>query len=183
MIRSKFKRIQSKPLKSLFRDVNPKSYMVSLRNSQEFLAVLKRYGKIFSRILFVPSKVSTRMQLLTKFGCHILKLHKNHGTEFVVKYLKSCTVAIQRYLGRQPLKSLRELEPDLPLPRLTSSGLPSFIPLRDRREIERDTLSVIRWYLTLFSLYRILSCPPKLKLSTITDPYNGDIGKLEEMCT
>lgn len=172
---------QNKDIKSLLAPTYEKSYMVSLRNSQEFLAAFKRYGKVFTRILFESSKTPTRLQLLTKFGNHILRLTKNHGPSFVVKYLKACTVALQRKIGGTPLLSLREVEPDLPLPRLTSSGLPNFIPLRERREIEKLTPSVVRWWLTLFSVYRIISIPGKLKLSTITAPFGGNEKFLEEM--
>jgi len=143
------------------------------------LAVLRRYGRIFSRILFQPSQVSSRLQLITKFGNMLLRLKKHHGSTFVVKYLKACNVALLRFLGGKPLKTMRELEPDLPLPGLTHLGLPKFIPARDRRELSKLTVSVVRWYLTFFSVYRILSCTPKVKLSTITQPFTGNKEKLE----
>jgi hypothetical protein len=133
-----------KPLKTLYDDISSKSYMVSLQNSAEFLAVWRRFGKMFTRVLFPNCRLSTRLHLLHLIGNMILNLHKHHGSQFVVKYLKCCSVALQRKLGNSPLKSLRELEPDLPFPRLTSSGLPSFIPLRDRRGIENLSLNVIQ---------------------------------------
>jgi len=153
--------------------------MVSLQNSQEFLGVLRRYGRLMTRILFEKSKVSNRLQLITRFGEMLLRLNREHGSAFVVKYLKACTVALQRFIGGQPLKSMREIEPDMPLPGLTKSGLPKFIPSRDRRELGKLTVRVVRWYLTMFSVYRIISCPGKLKLSTITDPFTGQLGSLK----
>jgi hypothetical protein len=99
---------------------------------------------------------------------------RRHGPEFTVKYLKACNLAVSKFLAGQPMKSLREIEPDLPLPRLSSSGLPSIIGTRDRRSLYVRDLKIIRLYLTFFSLYRIILIPGKLKLSTITDPFSGN---------
>jgi hypothetical protein len=155
--------------------------MVSLKNSKEFLATLRRYGKLFTRFLFSAGQIQSRLQLLTKFGQMLLRMQRQNGSTYVVKYLKACNVSLQRFLGGLPLKTMREIEPDLPLPGLTKAGLPKFIPLRDQRELDKLTPSVVRWYLTLFGVYRIISCPPKLKLNTITDPYGGSLASLELM--
>jgi hypothetical protein len=153
--------------------------MVSLSNSKEFVAVVRRFGKLFSRFLFTGRKVQSRLQLLTKFSQMLLRMQRTNGSIFVVKYLKACNVSLQRFIGGKPLSSMREIEPELPLPGLTKAGLPKFIPTRDRRELDKLTVSVVRWYLTIFSLYRIISCPPKLKLSTITDPFTGSLESLK----
>jgi hypothetical protein len=137
--------IKFKDLKALKLDPVEQSYMVSLLNSTEFKAVLKRYGRVFTRILFPTSKVSSRLLLLTRFGDMLLKINKHHGPLFVVKYLKALSVALQRYIGGRPLKSLREVEPDLPLPRLATCGLPHFLPSRERNELKKLTPSVVRW--------------------------------------
>lgn len=42
------------------------------------------------------------------------------------------------------------------------------------------SVRIIRFYLSLFSIYRILKCDFKPKLNTITDPFKGDILVLEE---
>jgi hypothetical protein len=73
----------------------------------------------------------------------------------------------------QPLNSLRELEPDLPLPRLVN-GLPAIIGTRDRRSIRSGNTRVMRLYMTFFSIYRVISIPGLLKLRTITDPFTGN---------
>jgi len=91
----------------------------------------------------------------------------------VVKYLKAALLSIQRAIAGTPVRSLREIEPELPLPRLSTSGLPNIIGTRDRRAILSKSLSVVQFYLTLFSLYRVISAPVKAKISTITDSYKG----------
>jgi len=71
-------------------------------------------------------------------------MNRRHGITYTVKYLKACQLAVQKKIAGQPLTSLRELEPDLPLPRLTKAGLPRIIQLRDRQAIGSKSYSVIR---------------------------------------
>jgi len=63
----------------------------------------------------------------------------------VIKYLKAAQLAIQKKISGSPFSSLRDIEPDLPLPRLSKSGLPEFIKLEDRAAIVRGSLTVIRY--------------------------------------
>jgi len=100
-------------------------------------------------------------------------MRKHHGDMYVVKYLKSCHLAVQKSIGKDEFEGPRDLEPDLPLPRYSTSKLPRFIPLSDRRAIKGGNSFRIRYWLTLFGLYRILRVPGTLKLSTITAPYSG----------
>jgi len=51
-----------------------------------------------------------------------------------------------------------------------SGGIPSMIPKDHRKEIRRGNASVIRFWMTLFGLYRILPFKGKMKIATITDP-------------
>lgn len=62
-------------------------------------------------------------------------MRKHHGATTTVKYLKSCHLAIVKCVSKDRINSLRDIEPDLPLPRLSTSRLPRFIPLSDRRAI------------------------------------------------
>jgi hypothetical protein len=71
-------------------------------------------------------------------------MSRRHGITYTVKYLKACQLAVQKSIAGQPLTTLRELEPSLPLPRLTKSGLPRIIQLRDRAAIRSGSYSVIR---------------------------------------
>lgn len=149
--------------------------MVSLKNSKEFLALLNSISwKIISLSLKSKEKVANRISLFNKFGQYLLVMNRRHGSLFVVKYLKASQLAIQKKVAGQPLKSLRELEPDLNLPRLSTSGLPVIIGTRDRRALCSDSSSIIQMYLSLFGIYRIITAESKPKLNTITDGYQGN---------
>lgn len=102
----------------------------------------------------------------------LVKLYRQHGTTYTIKWLKSSHVAIARCLGRNKVISLRSLEPDYNLPRLVN-GLPKIIPLGDRMRIRRGDARTIRFWLGLFNIYRVLKANPVPKLSTITAPWTG----------
>jgi hypothetical protein len=103
-----------------------------------------------------------------------------HGSAHVVNYLKTCHLALQKFIAGAPVTSLKEIAGPGVYPRM-ANGLPKFINLSDRALIRGNNTSVIRFYLTLFSIYRILDCPKLLKLSTITDPFSGDISYLQHI--
>lgn len=101
-----------------------------------------------------------------------LQMWRTHGTVFTIKWLKGCSVAIQKCLGSDILPSLRVLTPDLPLNGL-SRGLPRIIPVADRVRIRGGHVPTIRFWLGLFNLYRVLKAPGELKLGTITNKFTG----------
>jgi len=157
---------------------------VSLGNPIELPVLLKKLGwRIAGSCFPSMTKFNARLRQLHNFGQHILRMRKHHGDMFVVKYLKAAQLAISKAVAGNPFHSLRELEPDLNLPRLTTSGLPPVIPLGDRRRILSGHPSTIRWWLTLFSLYRIMKVAGRVKLSTISNPYSGSTSFLENACS
>nr|UAN07874.1 putative RNA-dependent RNA polymerase [Rhizoctonia solani mitovirus 40] len=102
-----------------------------------------------------------------------LTMWRTHGVTFTIKWLKGCSVAIQKCLGKDILPSLRRLTPDLPLHGLTN-GLPKVIPYADRVRIRKGHVPTIRFWLGLFNLYRVLKAPGELKIGTITEGFTGD---------
>jgi len=163
--------------KTLMKDVYEQGNMASLKNPKGFLAILHEIGpKILSMALLSSSKVLSRVRMLHNFGIFILRMYSHHGETYTVKYLKACQIAVQKCLAGQPFRSLREIEPDLPLPRLSRTGLPVIIPHNDRRSIiQLNSPAIIRMWLTIFSIYRIIQIEGKFKLATITDEFAGDL--------
>lgn len=163
----------------LYKDILKAGAMVSLSNANHLKALLKQVGVNITVLTLLSTREIHRFTLVHNFGIHILKMYRHNGDVFTVKYLKACQLAIQKYLAGTPLKSLREVEPDLNLPRLSTSGLPSIIRLQDRRALGNSSARVIRFWLSLFSIYRILKVPFKPKLQTITDAFTGNSKELE----
>jgi len=153
--------------------------LILLESSKAFIDFLKKYGfKIIKLCIHKRSKLVPKLRMLHNFGRYLLYLNKHHGSLFVVKYLKAAQLSIQRKLAGQPFSSLREIEPDLNLPRLAKCGLPAIIGTKDRKAILSGSTQVIQLYLSIFGLYRVIKAPVKTKLNTITDLFNGDISYL-----
>lgn len=70
-------------------------------------------------------------------------------------------------IGSHHLKDVGQLGPRVSR---TSGGLPRIIPKLDRELIRNRNISVIRFWMSLFSLYRVLEINSIVKLETITDP-------------
>jgi len=118
------------------------------------------------------SSLSDRIRIASNFFQSVIKMNKHHGSFFTVKWLKANQVALQKYLGDDRLNSLRDLEPNLPLPRLIN-GCPAIINRHDRSLIRSGNANLTRFWLSLFGSYRIMSILGKTKLDTIYSPFKG----------
>lgn len=94
------------------------------------------------------------------------RLYKHGGLRFLVIYLKACTSMLQQAIGGQ---RLHDLTPFGARVGRTHSGLPSIIPALHRAQIRHGSTWVIRFWMTLFGLYRVIEFPGKVKLGSITD--------------
>lgn len=90
------------------------------------------------------------------------------------KYMKACTLYIYQYVIEGENLHLTSVIYGVNVS-LTDKGLPRILPIYFRREITRGNLPVIRVVLTILGLYRVLPCPGKVSLNTITDPFSGVI--------
>jgi hypothetical protein len=91
----------------------------------------------------------------------------NSGVRGLVIMTKTCYVLLQQSLGGFKIQDVGELGVRVSR---TESGIPRIIPAEARERIRAGDVRVIKLWMTLFSIYRVLEFPGKLKLSTITDP-------------
>lgn len=132
-------------LTKAFSDYTQSEKLVSLNNSFELLALIRKLGwRLVAACTFESMNLSSRSRQAYNFGKYILRMRKHHGVTFTVAYLKASQLAVQKRIGKDKIKSLRDLVSDLPLPRLSTSGLPRYIPLADRRAICSGSKRVIR---------------------------------------
>jgi len=159
-----------------FRDNVQYEPMVSLNNSYELLGLVKNIGwRVILACWDTPITVTKRLTLSVNFAKYLLQMKKHHGATYVVKYLKTCQLALSKRIGNERIQSLNAIEPDLPLPRLTTSSLPRIIPWQDRRAIlSGNNAQITRFWMTLFSLYKVIKCPSNENFDTITEPFSGD---------
>jgi len=149
-------------------------------DSVKLSRLVSSIAKVLPIVLDRTNRIRDRLVIANNFLQFIFKLKKNHGSIFTIKWLKACTVALQKWLGDDKVRSLRDLEPNLPLPR-TINGCPSIINRQDRQLMRQGNISIIRFWHSLFSIYRVLSIPGKLKLETITAPFTGSVKFLEDV--
>lgn len=157
----------------LYKDVYKAGTMISLTNEYHLLLVLKKIGYRIITMSLLSTKETSRFRMLHNFGKFLIKMTKNHGDMYTVKYLKASQLCIQKKLAGQPFKSMREVEPDYNFPRLSKSGLPVIIKLQDRSAICNNSPRITRLWLSIFSLYRVIKVPFNPKLITITEKFSG----------
>jgi len=128
-------------------------------------------------------KFTRRLLQLYKFSNYIYLMYKHHGSTQAVKFLKAAQLAVQKSIAKDKIDNLRQLDDSLFKSKLTGYGLPTIIPSRDRKMIAAGSTPIIRWWLTLFSVYRVISIPGKLKLFTIVQAstVSGSIANIAEL--
>jgi hypothetical protein len=95
--------------------------------------------------------------------CH--NLIKSQGVAGLSKWMKACSVLLMQSLSGEPHLSTRPVGPAVA--RTRGRKLPRVIPVGHRRMIVRGSRWVIRLWLSLFSLYRVLDWKGKVNLATI----------------
>jgi len=101
------------------------------------------------------------------------RLRRSSGMRMLIIYLKAAFVVTQQAAGAMRLQDMSPLGVRFAR---TGTGLPRIIPSLHRRFIRAGDPRYIRFWLTLFSMYRILDMGVKAKINTITDPSIMDSG-------
>jgi len=132
--------------KNAFKDNIVHEPMVSLGNSFELLRLCYKIGwRVISACSDNKVSLFKELRVLKGFALYLLQMKKHHGATYTVKYLKSSHLAVQKCISKDWISGPRALEPKLPLPRYTTSRLPRFIPLADRRAIKSGNNFKIRF--------------------------------------
>jgi hypothetical protein len=92
------------------------------------------------------------------------ELSKRQGQKGLALYLKGCNVILLRYISGEPLDNSRLAGPAVAT---THSGIPRIIPGNHRLRIKQGEHAVIRFWLGLFTLYRVLDYPGVVRYSSI----------------
>lgn len=101
------------------------------------------------------------------FARSVAKMYKKVGFKGLAIYLKACYLLLQHVAGGQIDASPFEFGCNVAR---TRRGIPRIINLNHRRLIATGDVDVIRFWLSLFGLYRVLPFKGTLKLKTITAP-------------
>jgi hypothetical protein len=115
-------------------------------------------------------------------------VRKDQGVRGLTLYLKSSSICLQQSLAGYRIANVTLVGPRVSR---TASGIPRIIPRIHRSIIinrRPGCYFLMKYYLSIFYLYRVLNFPGKLKLNTITDPgksFNLEFYKpyLENFCS
>jgi hypothetical protein len=110
------------------------------------------------------SRVLVVVVLLRRFYL----IYKGQGVRGLVLYLKTTTVVFQQCVNGHRLTNVSPVS-GVRVSR-TNTGYPRIIPLIHREMIRQGDTKLMKLYLTLFNLYRVLEFDGRLKLNTITAP-------------
>lgn len=101
------------------------------------------------------------------FAKFVVRLQRRSGWQFVVVYLKGCSVLLQQAAGGQMIDNTRDLKAAISR---TRSGIPRVIPRVMRLAIRSGDIWTIRLWLTFFGLYRVIDIPSIVKLDAVVKP-------------
>lgn len=107
---------------------------------------------------------------LTVTLVELCKISQQQGIRGLVLYLKVAAVILQQASAGHKVPDLTLIGPRV---KRNQSGLPRIIPASHRLVIINRRPGweyLLRFYLTLFSIYRVIPLRGKVKLNTITDP-------------
>lgn len=125
-------------------------------------------GAALTRVLHLrDGGITARWYSATmSFGRFVVRLQRQGGWVYVVKYLKACSVLLQQASGGQRIDATQAL--GAAVSRTHGSGIPRVIPAVMRKSIRSGDPWTIRIWLSFFQLYRVIEIPGKLKLGSIT---------------
>ena len=120
--------------------------------------------KVLVWLYDIPSSERTYYFDLLK---RIQVLRKNSGDTWTVGYLKEAHRLVSHWLSGNPDQCQSAQ-------RVAVRGLPLIIPGALRNQMyKQKNLNFFRCTMTMLSLFRVMDAELKLKISTITDPFNG----------
>jgi hypothetical protein len=136
-------------------------------------------GPLLKVVRLVAGKVTRSWVLaVLHFVRQLAPLVRKQGTKGAAKYLKACNILLMKFVAGDQLTDTALVGARVSR---TLGGLPRIIPGWCRSLIRRNDPLMIRLWLTLFGLYRVMEFKAPLSFKTITDPGKSfDIAQYEE---
>lgn len=139
-----------------------KNWQTAFKSSRSMVGYLNRLP-----ILLLGRSGRTWIFGILHFAKFALSVRGQQGTKGLAILLKSSHVALMKAAAGDRLENSWSLGAPVAL---TGSGYPRLIPSIHRKEIRRGNATVIRFWLSILSLYRVINYQGQIKISTITAP-------------
>lgn len=136
---------------------------------QNAVKSISRLVGLFVRVipLIVGSSSTSWVKASIVFARFAVALTKSQGQKGLAMYLKAANLILIRSVSGKKLLNSRDGGMAVAV---SHGGLPRLIPASHRARIKGGDLSVIRLWLGLFTLYRVLVFRGKLRVDTILKP-------------
>lgn len=122
----------------------------------------------YVKVLLWLFSISSNRRYYFQLASHIKKMHDTNGADFTVSYLKEAYRLFLKAVAGRPESAL------FPLRVASRRGLPLIVPGRLRLLVESRDFLTIKAVGSLLSVFRVIKASPKLNVSTIVDPFNGN---------
>lgn len=157
-------------------------YKVLVPHNLTWSFCVKAEVKLAAMILRVVPLVfgqltSSNVKVAWGFAQNVRDLYKRQGPRGLAIYLKACSVCLQQAAGGMVTPSTWALGAAVSR---TRRGIPRLVNPQHRALVLNGDVGVIRFWLTLFGLYRVIEFKGALKLKTIMEP-GKDIGGFMEV--
>lgn len=117
--------------------------------------------------LLLPHRTASSVRVTISFIRWASRIACTRGIRGLVLHLKTSHVLVMQAVAGYRIRDITELNQRV---RRSKSGFPSSIPAQQRKLLRDGHIPTIRLWLTLFSVYRILSFAGRVKTTTISDP-------------
>jgi hypothetical protein len=136
--------------------------------------------KVFIRMLgpIGMSATGPRIHAIVILLRKISKISRSQGIKGLVIHLKACSVCLTQALAEHKIKDSGQLGCRVSR---TNKGIPRFILAEHRLSIRAGDTSVMKFYNTIFGLYRVLDFPGLLDSRSITSEFTGDRVAMEQL--
>jgi len=151
-------------IRSLYRALVPKALTWSfcVKAEAKLAGLLLRVVPIVFGHLTLSS-----VKVTWGFAKNVAKMYREMGSKGTAIYLKACYVLCQHAAGGMSDASPWALGANVSR---TRRGIPRIINPQQRSLISKGDVASVRFWLSLFGLYRVLEFKGTLKLATITKP-------------
>lgn len=156
---------------------NQRSWLEQVKRRYSWQFAVKRESALIGFLIKVSQLLLGKMSrswvlAILSFSRDCMRLRRLSGTKGLALYLKACSVLLMKYCARQELKDLTPLKMRVSR---TKSGIPRIVVPNHRERIRKNDIVVIRFWMTLFGLYRVLDFKGVFSVKTITSPFCGNV--------
>jgi len=107
----------------------------------------------------------------------LIRIKQKQGLKGLTLFLKTCSVSAQQALGGHVVQDSGAISSRISR---TKRGVPRILPVLWRSRLFNEPI-LCRYILSIFAIYRVFLFESPVKISTITDPYSGNVKYLSDL--